>query len=265
MNNSLYIDIQEAAKYLGLDLTSQEMAQIALDNELTDAQINAINHTLSYLKKKKSDQIVSTLLRLSRLPLKEPKTFENFDFSYLNSPNNEALKSLQTLSALYARTNMAFIGPQGVGKTHLAMAYGRECCLHGMKAYFLKATELNQRLLDARKLGRENAVINSLVKPSCLIIDEIGRCVFDKECTRMFFDIIDRRYNKEGPNTVIITSNTGPEKWGEFFSEDSTILCTMDRIFDKSLVFLIKGDSYRGRKRETIALSAGISNKMPQH
>lgn len=50
-----------------------------------------------------------------------------------------------------------------------------------MKAYFLKATELNQKLTDARKYGRESSTINGLVKPSCLIIDEVGRCVFDKK------------------------------------------------------------------------------------
>ena len=107
------------------------------------------------------------------------------------------------------------------------MAYGRKCCQNGLKAYFLKATELNQRLTDARKYGRESSTINGLVKPSCLIIDEIGRCVFDKENTRMFFDVIDRRYNKEEPNTMIFTSNKGPDKWGEFFNEDSSLLCPL--------------------------------------
>ena len=137
------------------------------------------------------------------------------------------------------------------------MAYGRECCLRGLKAYFLKATELNQKFTDARRVGRESATINTLVKPSCLIIDEIGRCVFDKENTRMLFDVIDRRYNKEDPNTMIFTSNKGPDKWGEFFSEDDTLLCAMDRLFDVATVFMIKGVSYRGRKCNTVTLSAG--------
>ncbi len=76
------------------------------------------------------------------------------------------------------------------------MAYGCQCCQLGLKAYFLKTTELNQRLTDTRKYGRESSTINGLVKPSCLIIDEVGRCVFDKENTRMFFDIIDRNTTK---------------------------------------------------------------------
>ena len=137
------------------------------------------------------------------------------------------------------------------------MAYGRECCLRGMKTYFLKATELNQKLVDAVKYGREGSTVNSLVKPTCLIIDEIGRCVFNKESTRMFFDMIDRRYNKEGPSIMIFTSNKGPDKWGEFFSEDSSLLCALDRIFDDATVFMMKGDSYRGKKLETIAIETG--------
>ena len=137
------------------------------------------------------------------------------------------------------------------------MAFGRLCCENGLKTYFLKATELNQRLHDARKYGRESSVINGLVKPSCLIIDEVGRSVFDKENTRMFFDVIDRRYNKDVPNTLILTSNKSPDKWGEFFSEDSSLLCALDRIFDMATVFMIKGNTYRGRKCETVALSTG--------
>ena len=257
MNNSVFEQIHSYTKYLDLDLGAQEIARFSEDQALSDAQLQAIASVFSYLRDKKEENIVATLLRMSRLPMKEPKTFENFDFSQLHGKDAEALKNLSTLSALYSHTNLAFIGPQGVGKTHLAMAYGRACCERGLKAYFLKATELNQRLTEARRHGRENSCINGLVKPSCLIIDEIGRCVFDRENTRMFFDIIDRRYNKEGPNTLILTSNKSPDKWGEYFNEDSSLLCSLYRIFDVATVFVIKGNSYRGKQCETIALTAG--------
>ncbi len=257
MNDSLFEQIQASSRFLKLDLCAQEMAQLSMEHKFNDDQLDAITSVLTYLEEKRHETIVSTLLKFSRLPLKEPKTFENFDFSQLHGKQADVIKGLSTLSPLYACKNLAFIGPQGVGKTHLSMAFGRACCLKGLKAYFLKATELNQKFKDARKYGRENSCINGLVKPSCLIIDEIGRCVFDKENTRMFFDVIDRRYNKEGPNTMIFTSNKSPDKWGEFFSEDSSLLCSLDRIFDVATVFMIKGNSYRGKKCETIALSAG--------
>ena len=151
-----------------------------------------------------------------------------------------------------------------MGKTHLAMAYGRKCCENELKSYFLKATELNQKFHDARKHGKENSVIKNLVSPACLIIDEVGRCVFDKENTRMFFDVIDRRYCKDGIGNIIFTSNKSPDKWGEYFGEDSSLLCALDRIFDDAMVFVIKGSSYRGDRCETISITTGDVSTLPK-
>ena len=239
MNRSIFEKIQESAKILNIDLYAAELAGYTMEQEFSREMLEAIEKVFSHLRKKKEESIVTTLLRMSRLPLKEPKTFEGFDFNHVHGKNIDALRNLPTLSALYAHRNLAFIGPQGVGKTHLAMAYGRECCKRGMKTYFLKATELNQRMSDARRFGREGNMILSLVKPTCLIIDEVGR------------------YNKDGPNTMIFTSNKSPDKWDEFFSEDSSLLCALDRIFDDAMVFMMKGASYRGRKLETIAIETG--------
>ena len=96
MSNSVFEQIQESAKYLGLDFCSQEMAQFAIDRQMSDESIQTIADTFSYLKEKKSESIVSTLLRLSRLPLKEPKTFEGFDFNQLHG------KQVATLNEYFA-------------------------------------------------------------------------------------------------------------------------------------------------------------------
>lgn len=264
MDNMVFEEIEKTAGYLKINICAQEAAQFIADRNYGEENTAAISEFLSYLKKKRHENRVSMLQNMSRIPLREPKTFDNFDFSRIHGKNVDALKNLASLASLYAHKNLAFIGPQGVGKTHLAMAYGRMCCNKELKAYFLKATELNQKFTDARKLGKESAVISSLVGPACLIIDEIGRCVFDKENTRMFFDVIDRRYSKDGPNNIIFTSNKGPDKWGEYFGEDSSLLCALDRIFDDAMVFLIKGNSYRGSRCETVSVTAGEMSAMPK-
>lgn len=257
MNESIFQEIEKCAKAVSIDLPADELSEFADDQQLDAAQLEAIHEVFQYLEQRSWNIKVATLLRLSRLPKKIPKTFDNFDFTQLHGREINKLKNLPTLSYLFRRKNLAFIGPQGVGKTHLAMAYGHACCMQGYKAYFIKATELNQKLTQARKYGRTGSVINGLVKPTCLIIDEMGRCVFDQENTRLFFDVIDRRYSKDGPNTTIFTSNKTPDQWREDFRDDDSLLCSLDRAFDEAIVFMIKGDSYRGRTLEKVALHAG--------
>ena len=105
------------------------------EENMSPEQLDAVNRILGHLCEQKNATIIETLLKMSRLPLKEPKTFEGFDYTIIHGKNTEALKNLKSLSAVYARKNLAFIGPQGVGKTHLAMAYGRECCKNRLKVY----------------------------------------------------------------------------------------------------------------------------------
>lgn len=255
MSESPYETIASHAKVLGIDIPVSELAFYVRSKGLTEPDVETIRATFEFLKDRKEQTIIETLLKTSRLPQKNPKTFSNFDFARIHGKDVSRLISLPSLSDVYAHKNLAFIGPQGVGKTHLAQAYGRACCEKGLKSYFLKASELNQRFTNARRYDKD--AVNFLVKPSCLIIDEIGRCNFDKENTRLFFDLIDRRYSKEGANCMIFTSNKSPDTWAEYFASDSDLLCSLDRIFDDASVFIIKGDSYRGRKLETIKLEAG--------
>lgn len=90
----------------------------------------------------------------------------------------------------------------------------------------------------------------------CLIVDEVGRCVYDRPCTDLFFDVVDRRYEKEGPNAMVLTSNIAPSGWDEFFTGDDTLLCALDRLFDKASVFVMRGPSYRGRGLDTYSVEA---------
>lgn len=257
MEQSSFDQISQSCRALKVDLSSKEMAVFAQQNAFTPEQIEAVTDLFHHLEEKKRQTVIDTLLRLSRLPIKAPKTFKNYDFDRIHGKDAVCLRNLPALSEIHAGKNLAFIGPPGIGKTHLAQAYGRACCEEGLKAYFLKASELKEKFVIARKYGRESSVVNGLVKPSCLIVDEIGRCVFDRESTGMFFDMIDRRYEKEGANCMIFTSNKQPNDWLEFFRCDDDLKAALDRLFDDAKVITFKGESYRGRKREILAVEAG--------
>ena len=84
-----------------------------------------------------------------------------------------------------------------------------------------------------------------------------GATDISKENTRLFFELIDRRYNKEGAYNIVFTSNRSPSLWRENFNEEDSLLCALDRIFDAASVFNIMGESFQGKRLDTYALQAG--------
>ena len=79
--------------------------------------------------------------------------------------------------------------------------------------------------------------------------------MFDAENARLFFDLVDRRYNKEGSYNMIFTSNKQPSAWRQNFTEEDSLLCALDRIFDDALIFNFNGETHRGQKKEVISLT----------
>lgn len=254
IDDKFYDDIESISKRLHINLTAQEIARLATENHFSESTMQDILGIFQYISDKKDQITIDTFLKLSRLPIRHPKTFDNFDFTAIRGKNAVQLTELRTLSAVYAHKNIIFIGPAGTGKTHLAQAFGYECCKHKLKAYFIKMSELRDKFLRARAKNTTSYLLADLVRPSCLIIDEVGHCQFDKENTQLFFDLVDRRYNKEGCNNMIFTSNKEPSSWRENFSEDNALLCTLDRIFDDAMVFELRGNSFRGQNLETYSV-----------
>ncbi len=172
----IFGEAAEAAAGMGIRISAEELAALASDRGMGEGEVAAVRAVFEYLAERKRQKTVDTLLRLSRLPSREPKTFGGFDFSRIQGRDAGMLRKLPALADLYAHRNIAFIGPEGIGKTHLAQAYGRACCMKGLRTYYLKASELRDRLSRAAERGSVQKEVAALVKPSCLIVDEIGRC-----------------------------------------------------------------------------------------
>ena len=122
-----------------------------------------------------------------------------------------------------------------------------------MKIYFIKMSELRDRFTAAHKAGKEAFVLNSLVRPSCLIIDEVGHCDFDKENTRLFFGLIDWRYNKEGNFNIVFTNNKNPALWRAILARTTLSYARLTASLMRQ-TFNIKGKSFRDKKLKTVAL-----------
>src|SRR5512139_3402827 len=68
------------------------------------------------------DNSVNTKIKKANFPF--IKTLEEYDFTYQPKVDEKLIRELATLNFLSQAKNLVFIGPPGVGKTHLAVAFG---------------------------------------------------------------------------------------------------------------------------------------------
>jgi DNA replication protein DnaC len=136
-----------------------------------------------------------------------------------------------------------FLGGVGLGKTHLATALGYTACQHGHSVLFTNAVDVINTLAAAQRNGRLKPSLERYLKPTLLILDELGYLPIDKAGADLLFQIISRRYER---GAIIITSNRVFKKWAEIFNNDATLTSALlDRLLHHAETVLIEGKSYR--------------------
>jgi len=200
----------------------------------------------------KADKLYRTMLRFARFPY--IKSLDDFDFSFQPSIDERKIKELSTLSFIGNGENIMFLGPPGVGKTHLAVGIGLKAAERGMRVHFTTLLDMIASLMKAYADSKLEERIKFLSSPKLLIIDEVGYLPLDKHGSSLFFQLICRRYER---GSIIITSNKSYSDWGEIFASDSVIASAiLDRLLHHSTTANIKGDSYRLKEK----LKAGLVN-----
>jgi DNA replication protein DnaC len=150
---------------------------------------------------------------------------------------------------------VALLGPSGVGKTHLAIAFGLLAAHRAWKVRFISAADLVIALEAAQRQGRMREVMHRTVAmPKLLIVDEIGYLPFAREQANLFFQVVARRYEK---GSVILTSNLAFGSWDEAFAGDAVLTAAMlDRILHHATVVQIGGESYRLKDKRRAGIMA---------
>ena len=185
------------------------------------------------------------------------KTLEGFDFSKQPSIDPGVIRELEKLDWIDAGENVALFGAPGVGKTHLAIAFGRLAVERGYSVRFYSAANLMALLEKASRDGTLEVKLKELSKASLLIVDEIGYLPYTPEVARLFFLLVTRRYEKK---SILITSNRPPSEWKLIFADATATTAILDRLLHHCTAMTIRGDSYRllEQKRAALRLKQAI-------
>ncbi len=148
----------------------------------------------------KEQRRVETALKISGLPF--IKSIDEFDFTFQPKLNRQKVMSLFDLTFIREKGNVIFLGPPGVGKTHLAVSLALKACQAGMSIYFTNMEDLIKKLKKDHDAGRPGRG-RSYHKSALVVVDEVGYTPVDREECNLFFRFIANRYEK---TSTIITS-----------------------------------------------------------
>jgi DNA replication protein DnaC len=155
--------------------------------------------------------------RLARFPF--VKTLDQFEFSFQPALNEAQMRELATVRFVAHGENILFLGPPGVGKTHLDISLGVAAIAQGLSVVFFTVADLVEQLGRDVKEDWLDRRLQALCKPKLLILDEMGYVPLDRRTAQFLFRLISRRYQK---GSIILTSNKSYGEWGDIVAESST-------------------------------------------
>jgi DNA replication protein DnaC len=237
------------SRYRSLRLT-------AITSGLTELLSEAEANELSYLcfadrlaeheLAQRQHKRINSNLRLARFPAE--KRLEAFDYRHQTTITKRQVNALLDFGFIDERHNLVFIGPPGVGKTHLAIGIGHKAVEAGYRVLFRNALDLVEDLELAEMKGELKKRIGQLAKYDLLIIDELGYLPMTRQARYNLFQLINSLYEYR---SIILTTNKDFTSWGEFFHDDNVAVPIIDRVIHHSHIFMLGGESYRLKQKTT--------------
>ena len=238
---SIYTNVIDNLEVLKLDKIKNMLPEYL--DEMKNKNISFTEMLYDLTKeeiKYQTERAAKVNITVSAFPFE--KTINDFDFSYQPSIDRNEILDLETLRFMENNENIIFMGTSGVGKTHLAVGIGMAAARKRISTYYITFNDLINQLIKANSENRADIKIKYFCKYKLLIIDEIGYLPITKEGAYLFFQLINKRYEKK---STILTTNQMFSKWPEVFGDSVVTNAIIDRLVHHAHIIKVKGQSYR--------------------
>jgi len=189
-----------------LKLPALQVQWSALAQRVADTQGSFADFLLAGLESERAarqERVRQALLKISSLPA--IKSLEGYDFNFAAGAPKAQIQELASLSFIDRAENIVLLGPSGVGKSHLAMAFAYRAVMAGIKTRFITAADLMIQLAAAKAQGRLKGYFNrAILGPRLLVVDEMGYLPFGREEANPFFNVVAKRYERGSMILTII-------------------------------------------------------------
>ena len=218
----------------------------SLDVRLHEAASNGLNHA-EFLELVLQDELAvrgDRLLqrRLKAAGFRELKTLDAFDWSFNPSIKKKQIFDLATCRFVRETRDVLWLGPPGIGKSHLVQALGYHAIKAGFVVLYRSIFDVVRDFLGDEALGQDDKVLTKYLKPELLIIDDMGMKQLPKRSGEYLFEIVMRRYETR---STMMTSNRPLEDWGKLLGDVPAATAILDRFLHHAEIIQITGKSYR--------------------